>query len=169
MFQPLAQSAPESRPPLARYETALRVIGRHLDLHGCRQTALFETAAGFIARAVVSDARAPVAFEFRAEELTSLLERARSSRGKGVRSQPGTTLAPTGYEDLLRALGHHLDQRDAAGVIIVELCTAVVVSGVETGEVSDKLALVPFEEQLHPNDIERLLDDAFHRRTRDGR
>jgi hypothetical protein len=85
VLQRLSPTSPHPSPPEAEYETALRVIGRHLDLQGCRQIALFETAGGFIARAVISDPRTPVALEFHAGELAALLEQARAGRGKGVR------------------------------------------------------------------------------------
>jgi hypothetical protein len=168
MLQRLAPIDPGLIPPEAAYETALRVIGRHLDLQGCRQTTLFETAGGFIARAVINDPRTPVALEFHAEELATLLQQARAGRGKGVRAELGSPLLPTGYEDFLRALGHDLDQRDAAGIFISELRNVMVVSGVEPGVVSGKPAFVPFEQLLRPNEIERMLDDAFHRRAASG-
>lgn len=168
MLQQLSHHGSYPIPPQAGYETALRVIGRHLDLQGCRQTTLFETAGGFIARAVISDPRTPVALEFHADELAGLMEQARAGRGKGVRTELGSPLLPTGYEDFLRALGHDLDQRNATGVLISELRNVVVVSGVEPGVVTGNPALVPFEDQLRPNDIERLLDEAFRRRASGG-
>jgi hypothetical protein len=72
---------------------------------------------------------------------------------------------PTGYEDCFRALGYALDEYYAAGVMICELRRAIVVTGVRRGEAGGTQAYVAFEEQLHAQDIERLLNEAFQRRS----
>jgi hypothetical protein len=159
------QPSDVQQPSEVGYESSLRVIGRHFDLQGCRQVAIFQTHGGFIARAVVSDARTPIALEFQARELPALLAQARSNRESGVRTGMGSPLMPTGYEDCLRALGYALDDYYAAGVMLCELRQVLVVTGVRRGEAGGTQAYIAFEEQLHAQDIEQLLNDAFARRS----
>lgn len=148
------------------YQNRLRVIGRHLDEGRYQHAAIFEIEGGFVVRARAHGARQPVALEFPDGEFPDLMRAAMS--GRGARQQGGghSGILPTGYEDFLRALGFLLDNQMVSGILICELSSYILVAGNEPRDSQGgHLAVRPFESYLQPDDIKRLLDDSFSRRT----
>jgi len=165
----LAQGADATLPAaLARatYQNRLRVIGRQLDLYGYRALNLSEVAGGFLARALPPAGRQPEALEFPDRDLPQSLAAAFAARGEGEHRRAASHLLPTGYEDVLRALGHDLDERLAEAITITELDAFVVVAGVEQREAFGAHALAPFQQLLRQDDLATLLDAAFRRRVK---
>jgi hypothetical protein len=151
---------------LPTYQNRLRVIGHHLDSGGYSNVAIFEIEGGFVARAIPHAGRRPEALEFPDNQFPALMHQAINQRGGGQRYEARSTLLPTGYEDFFRSLGFLLDNQMAHGIMFCELQTHLLVTGSEpsnsnTGHVAYK----QFERYLRHDDIQRLLDDAFGRRT----
>lgn len=147
-----------------RYEAHLRLIGRHLDVNELRELMLFETEGGFILRVLNSRERRLEALEFPFEEAESLHQRARASRGRGERVQHVAPLYPTGYEDMLRALGSEFDLRAATNIVVLEMEERLIVKGLEHRESFHASEYGEFERELLPVDVQQMLDNAFRRR-----
>ena len=148
------------------YQNRLRVIGRHLDDGQYRGAAIFEIEGGFVVRAMPPRGRRPEALEFPDDQFPALMRQAMSARGKRQSYDQQASVLPTGYEDFLRALGFLLDNQMASSVMICELSAYVLVAGDEPADnVAGHMAMRPFESYLRPDDIKRLLDDSFGRRT----
>lgn len=87
---------------------------------------------------------------------------ATEARGEGERAESPSTLAPTGYEDLLRAVGRWLDQLHARQVVMAEGLTALIVVGRKINADGDDDVL---EATLDLPAITELLDDSFRLRS----
>ena len=148
------------------YEDRLRLIGRHLDIHGYHNVVLFELPDGFVVRATQHTAPTPQVLEFLITQFPSLEEEAVAARGEGERRHPPSPLLPTGYEDFLRSLGWDFDRIGAANVVVSELMSVFAVSGLERQERARITTFAPFERYLSPENVQVLLDDAFSQRTR---
>jgi DNA-binding NarL/FixJ family response regulator len=158
-----------ARPPShlrPSYENRLRAVGRQLDIYGYRAINLSEMAGGFLVRALPYIGRSAEALEFLDSDMEHVLAHAATVRGEGERSRPTDLLLPTGYEDFLRALGHHLDTGNVTAITITELEPLIAVGGVAPEEVGEGTALTPFYELLQSEHIKYLLDEAFRRRTK---
>lgn len=142
------------------YQNRLRAIGRELDLSNSRSVFLLEVDGGFIVRAVSRSDRELDLVEFTDETYPERMIRATEARGQGERDESPSPVAPTGFEDLLRALGHVLDERKAANIVIAEKFDSIIVAGdILTGD-----ALEPFDSELDQARITALLDRAFRMR-----
>jgi hypothetical protein len=151
---------------LPTYQNRLRVIGHHLDSGGYNNAAVFEIEGGFVARATPHNGRRPAALEFPDTQFPALMHQAINQRGGGQRYEARSILLPTGYEDFFRALGFLLDNQMAHGIMFCELQTHLLVTGSEPATASTgHVAYRQFERYLRAGDIQRLLDDAFGRRT----
>lgn len=148
------------------YGNRLRVIGRQLDLYGYRALNLSEVGGGFLARALPPAGRTPEALEFADRDFPQSVAAALAARGEGEHRRAVGPLLPTGYEDVLRALGHALDARQAEAITITELDAFVVVAGVGQADGEGAHALAPFQQLLRQDDITTLLDAAFRRRVK---
>lgn len=150
------------------YQNRLRVIGHHLDVGQCRDVAVLEIDGGFIVRASSPTHRRPQALEFPDTEFPRLMQEALDYRGHGQKYNGHSRNVPTGYEDFFRALGFLLDNQTAVGITICELDTHILVAGSQPDRSSvGHKALNHFERYLTPDDVQKLLDDAFKRRTDD--
>lgn len=147
-----------------RYEAHLRLVGRHLDVNNLRDIALFETQGGFVVRATNPKGRSLEALEFPFSMAPDLHNKAQSSRGGGERVQHVAPIYPTGYEDMLRALGAELDMKAATDIIILEMEERLIVRGLEYRESFHATAYGDFELEMRPGDIQGMLDTAFRRR-----
>jgi len=145
------------------YQNRMRVIGREMDVGGYHSVSLLEVGGGFLVRATRSDRRAAEGLEFLDRDFPQLV--ALTSRGDGERRQRPGGLLPTGYEDLLRAIGRKLDDHLAESVAFVELSQAVLVWGMSGYDVPAHAGLVPFEWLLTTDDITLLLDEAYRLRA----
>lgn len=145
------------------YQNRMRVIGREMDVSEFRAVSLWEVGGGFLARGTRQGRRTAEALEFRDRDLPQLVEV--TARGDGERRQRTGLLIPTGYEDLLRAIGRRLDDQMSESVTFSELSRAIIVSGLSSQDTVARAALLPFEWVLDPDDIERMLDDAYRQRT----
>jgi hypothetical protein len=146
------------------YQNRLRVIGRQLDLAGCRGLSLLEIAGGFLVRTTAPSTRAPATWEFPYGDFAGLIAAAIAARGE-PRRQRVHPLLPTDYEDALRALGHRLDEAFAEAVTVTELEGFVAVGGVGLVEDDARPTIAPFQWLLRRADLEALLDEAYRRRT----
>ena len=147
------------------YQNRLRTIGRQLDIYGYHSITVLEIEGGFIVRANRQRARQPQALEFPDRDFPRLVASAIDSENDGEdRAFHQSALTPTGYEDLLRALGYRLDSIIGNSVVISELDEMFVVSGRGNDEQGVVHGLVPFNWFLDTNDIEYMLNEAFKRR-----
>ncbi len=149
-----------------RYESHLRLIGRHLDLNDLRDLVLFETEGGFIVRALDRRQKTLEALEFPFAAATDLHASAQTSRGRGERVQHVGPLYPTGYEDMLRALGADLDIKVSSDIVILEMEKRLIVKGLEHRDSYHDSAYGDFEMELLAGDVQQMLDNAFRGRSR---
>jgi hypothetical protein len=140
----------------AEYEDTLRAVGRKLDEAGLKGIYVQETKKQLRVSARQAPTGAPTELRFRAEDLRKLLEEAHSRRGGGGLASPQAL----SYENMLRALGHELDQRE---------CEAFFIGEYEGDEIrvscrgpSDfRMRYVSIHHRL---DLQRLLEEAVERR-----
>lgn len=148
------------------YQNRLRVIGRFIDESELHSITLIEVAQGFVLRASRAGEPWPIAIELGDRKISELMRRSIGARGEGEIERESRELLPTGYEDMLRALGHELDQRIAESVVITELPSLFAVTGFEpfvaagVGETSYR----PFAEVFGPDETRILLHKALGRR-----
>lgn len=148
------------------YQNRLRVIGDHLDEGRYQAISVFEIEGGFIVRATRHGARRPEALEFPDDQFPELMRKAIDTRGERQSYARRQSVLPTGYEDFLRALGFLLDNQMASNIMLCELAEYILVTGNEpSNATSGHIAVRPFERYLRPDDIQRVLDDSFSRRT----
>jgi CheY-like chemotaxis protein len=147
------------------YQNRLRVIGRQLDDYGYASINLLEVSGGFLVRALAPNQRVPEALEFPDRDFPQLVAAAVGERGGGRLRRAASPLVPTGYEDLLRALGERLDRMMAEAIAITELHTVIAVSGVGKVEESNQTRVGPFHQLLRAPEIELMLDEAERRRV----
>ena len=145
------------------YQNRLRVIGRELDVGDYRAVSIWELGGGFLVRGTAPNRKAPEALEFLDRDFPQLV--AVTARGDGERRQRPGALLPTGYEDLLRAIGQRLDDQISEAVAFSEFSSAVVVSGLVRVDASEHVAPTPFEWVFEADGIAEVLDDAYRRRT----
>jgi hypothetical protein len=146
------------------YENRLRVLGRFIDEGLLHSLTIIEVAGGFIVRANRDSDLWPHLLEFGDRQLAGMLRQAVEARGEGESPRNARDLVPTGYEDLLRALGHELDQRVAENVVICELPSLIAVSGFEPVIGFGDASFRPFSEPYGPDDVDRILGQSLSRR-----
>jgi DNA-binding NarL/FixJ family response regulator len=147
------------------YQNRLRAIGRQLDIYGFHSITVLEIDGGFIVRANRERSRRSQALEFPDRDFPRIVASAIEDEGMNEKkSFQQSNLIPTGYEDVLRALGHRLDKISANSIVITELEEMIVASGRGNDERSAVPGLVPFNYLLERDDIELMLNEAFHRR-----
>lgn len=144
------------------YQNRLRTIGRGLDVSGYRSIFLLQVDGGFIVRAVKRDSRDMELLEFLDDDFPERMIAATEARGDGERAESPSPLAPTGYEDMLRAVGRWLDDGRARHVVIAEAQTAVLVTGQWIGK-AERFEM--FETVLDLVAITALLDESFRLRS----
>ena len=147
------------------YQNRLRVIGRQLDLGGHGAINLLEVPGGFLVRAFRPGERTPDALEYPHGEFPDLIAQALAARGEGERRRRPRLLLLTGYEDFLRALGHHLDAQHAEAITVAELEGFLAVGGLARVERYARTDIAPFQRLLRAEEIGALLDEAFNRRA----
>lgn len=152
--------SPELLEPI--YQNRLRTIGRMLDVGDFRSVFILEVAGGFIVRAVHRANRDIEIMEFTDDTFPERMIQATEARGEGERPESPSPLAPTGFEDLLRAMGRWLDSNNVAEIAIAEKLDSLVVTG---DDLSGEQA-VPFDIELDETAITELLDESFRLRTR---
>jgi len=148
---------------LPTYQNRLRVIGRELDVGDYRAVSIWEVGGGFLVRGTSANRRSPEALEFLDRDFPQLV--AVTARGDGERRQRPGALLPTGYEDLLRAVGRRLDDQFSEAVALSELCESVLVWGMAKVDAAEHVAPIPFEWVLDASDISFILDEAYRRRS----
>ncbi len=148
---------------LPTYQNRMRVIGREMDVQEYRSISLWEVGGGFLARGTRPGRRTPEALEFLDRDLPQLV--AVTARGDGERRPRAGELQPTGYEDLLRAIGRRLDDDAAESVGFFELSKSVVVTGMKKVDGAAHTAPMPFEWVYDAVDVAVVLDEAFRRRS----
>lgn len=150
------------------YETHLRLIGRHLDKSNHCLPSVMEVPGGFLVRAVSAQGETRELLEFPDEAFRGLFEATLnepSKRDNELRIRH--ELAPTGYQDLLQAIGYRLDLRGARSVLITETRHFLFINGEEVEQIANRATLSEFVEMLGVEDIDALLDASFPGRGRD--
>lgn len=147
------------------YQNRLRVIGRHLDVGGYRWMHLMEVEGGLLVRAFDRAATRGELLEFPDDSFRPMMEDALRERGSGQHRFVSSSVAPTGYEDILRAIGFQLDQRVVKMVSIVESRALIFVTGIELQETTAGSVYQQFDFALSPEHVRTLLDAAFRRRA----
>lgn len=142
------------------YQNRLRAIGRHLDIEGFQNLVVFEVDGGFIVRAMDRDDRGVELMEFSDETYPERMIEATEARGSGERRDFTSPVAPTGYEDLLRALGRMIDLNGYGRVALAEAGSSLVL----TGEDLKDRKPTPFDIALDRDGINEMLDEAFRQR-----
>ena len=106
----------------------------------------------------------PDMLEFDDARTAKMLRRSQSHRGEGVTERAGRDLIPSGYEDLLRAIGYELDQRIAENVVVTELPSIIAISGFEPVLGYGESSYRPFSEPYGPTDTIDIVQRARDRR-----
>ncbi len=160
---PTLSHIPQERLELT-YQNRLRTIGRQLDVYGYHTITIVEVNGGFLVRAQKQRARQIQALEFPDRDFPRLV--ASSIHEELAEEKPiyQTELTPTGYEDLLRALGYRLDEISAEAIAITELEDALVVAAKGYNKESPTPGIQPFHWFMDQPKIELMLNEAFRRR-----
>ena len=148
---------------LPTYQNQLRIIGRHLDSNNYRSISILEVEGGFLVRAFSARRHTPELLEFPDEGFTEMVKEAIKARGKAKNVERHSALVPTGYEDLLRAMGYELDQRIAKSVTLHEGPKSLYIAGLEAVENSNG-SFSHFDSSFDPVAVQTVLDAAFSRR-----
>lgn len=146
------------------YQNRLRVVGRRLDRNALHSPTVIEVDGGFIVRAHQGSDPIPVLMEVFDRDFPLLIREAAQARVRDHSAAFASDLVPTGYEDLLRALGYELDERLAENVVIAEYPGFLSVSGFELVIDAPSGGCRPFADVLTMNETKRVLDEAFMRR-----
>lgn len=146
------------------YQNRLRVIGRHLDIGGYRWVNIMEVPGGLLVRAFERTSTHAELLEFPDDGFRPMMEEALRTRGVGDHTIVKSPLAPTGYEDVLRAIGFQLDRRVAKSIAVVECRSLMFVTGMELQETSLGSGYTQFDFVLSPEHVKTVLDAAFRRR-----
>lgn len=146
------------------YQNRLRVLGRYLDERHLHSITLIEIPGGFVLRGTRESEPWPVLAEFDDRQVSKLLRQSLDQRGSGPGGRDVRDLIPTGYEDMLRALGFELDQRIAENIVIAELPSILAVSGFEPVLGFGESSYRPFSDALAPEDVVSVLNKAYARR-----
>src|SRR5947209_4472179 len=150
------------------YESALRVIGRHLDTEPTYHMSLLEVRDGFTVRSHPSRFRSDArTVQFTWDRLNDLIVFHMAGRGC-MRRRPRHSGIwanfPNGHEDFFRAMGHRLDKEHGSSLSVEELPEGVAVSYMRPLE-DDTLQLEKAHMVLAYADIEAMLEEARRRRT----
>lgn len=144
------------------YQNRLRSIGRSLDLGGYRTMIILEVEGGFVVRTVRRQDRDIELLEFADSTYPERMIQATESRGAGERREKASPIAPTGYEDLLRAVGRQADLRKLERIVIAELRDGLVLAGDDCSGARPR----PVDYRLSMETIQKVLDEAFQQRGR---
>jgi hypothetical protein len=148
------------------YESALRVIGRHLDSEPTYNMSLEEAPDGFTVSARQSRLRDDTrTTRFTWDRLGDLVVFHVAGRGCARRQPRHAGIwenFPNGHEDFFRALGHRLDQTGGSGLIVKEVPEGVSVAYqyAVDGHAETTSSVFAYR------DIEVMLEDARQRRNR---
>lgn len=167
--EPKPEQAPEPIPVYRpTYQNRLRLVGRHLDQSDFRASVILEVPGGILVRSRRPATGEDELLEFPEDTFKTLHEEAVRARGTRGANQLRlkSVIAPTGYEDLLRALGYRLDQAVARAVLIAECQESIFVRGQYVANNSMRTAYTDFNEVLTLEDIDDMLNEAHSRRQR---
>lgn len=142
------------------YENRLRVVGRRIDMDKLKQVVVMEVDGGILVRGTKDAYLGQTLLEFPDDAFPQLIREAINFRGRGSHNARESALVPTGYQDLLRALGSDLDSRYAKAVTIVEAPDYLHVTGFELESSLMRSGIAPFAMRLGPADTEELIDRA---------
>jgi hypothetical protein len=148
---------------LPTYQNQLRNIGRHLDTQEYRSISILDVEGGILVRAFTSRKHESELLEFPDGAFGEMVRDSIGGRGRRKKVHRNTPLIPTGYEDLLRAIGFELDQRLAKAVTLHETHRSIFVAGLAASD-SASGSFSPFDLTLTERDIQSVLDAAFRRR-----
>jgi len=149
---------------LPTYQNQLRLIGRHLDTNDYRAISLLDVEGGILVRAFTSRRHESELLEFPDNAFAEMVRDGVDGRGRRKKVSRNTALVPTGYEDLLRAIGYELDQRLAKAVTLHEGTQAIYLAGLAASENANGV-FSAFDMSLAERDIQAILDAAFRRRS----
>ena len=148
------------------YQHMLRALGAYLDQQSGRRVRLMELPDGFALRYQRPlRGRSPIFKQFKYEELSAShaeLERSRHSR----RHQ--TNRSNRCYSDLLRAIGHELDETSARDVLVDEQEDGTLVRYLHVHLPAPHLSQER-KATLGPDERQAILADAYARRQEPAR
>lgn len=148
---------------LPTYQNQLRLVGRHLDTNGYRSISILDVEGGLLVRAFSAKRHDSELLEFPDDAFGEMVRDGIQGRGRRKRTGKHATIVPTGYEDLLRALGWELDQRLAKAVTLHESHSTIYIAGLNATDHKSG-SFSPFDMTLGVNEIQMVLDAAFRRR-----
>jgi hypothetical protein len=147
------------------YQNCLRAIGRILDDRSASNLMVMESPDGYHVRFLPSRAPEPRLISVTRRRCQELLYLSRSLRGHGSESRAAiSSLFPSSYEDILRAIGYEMDRLDVRWLGIVETGDAILVTGLIPLDNQPDAALAPFERTFNEDMLSDLLFDARKRR-----
>jgi hypothetical protein len=158
----------DEQPERLDYESALRVIGRHLDAEPTYNVSVLEVNDGFTVRTQQTRARSDAhSTQFTWDRLNHLVVFHVAGRGCARRRPRHSGIwanFPNGHEDFFRALGHQLDAEHGSGLSVEEMAHGVEVSYYRPAPSSEterekSSTLLAFA------DIETMLEQARTRRN----
>jgi hypothetical protein len=153
------------------YQTALRVIGRHLDSEPAYHVSILEVADGFTVRSHPARHRTDgriMHFPWdRLHDLTIFHSAGRDCARRRHRHQGIWANFPSGHEDFFRALGYTLDTERANSLSVDEVPEGVAVSYMRPTE-ENALSFEKCHTVYHKQEIEVMLTSAQERRGKDS-
>ncbi len=148
---------------LPTYQNRLRLVGRHLDMNEYRSVSILDVEGGILARALSPRKHTPELLEFPDDAFGELVRDAIQARNSRKRVRTRSMILPTGYEDMLRALGYELDQRLAKSITVHEAQESLFVAGLAATDHTTG-TFSPFDFSLDAYAVQNMLDAAFKRR-----
>lgn len=144
------------------YENRLRIIGRHIDRGNYRSSIVLEVPGGFLLRARNPESAEEQLFEFPDDTFEPIYREMTLNGRTGFTDQLRlrSVIAPTGYQDLFRALGGRLDETFAKSIMIVEGRESILVHGQCLESNSQRSTYIDFEELLSIEDIDAILEES---------
>lgn len=145
------------------YENRLRIIGRHIDRGDYRSSILMEVPGGFLLRARSPETGEEQLFEFPDDRFEPIYREMTSNGRTGFTDELRlrSVIAPTGYQDLFRALGARLDETFARSILMVEGRETIFVRGQCMETSSQRTMYADFEEMLEIADIDAILEESI--------
>jgi hypothetical protein len=142
------------------YQSMLRALGAYLDEQGASGVCLLETTEGF--EVLYRNAGGTHLVQLGSSELLQLRDRLEQGRSHRRHDRDGS------YQDLLRAVGHELEQVPAYDILIKEidgrLITTYQFLNPATGYLWHKRLAI-----MEPNDLRLVVQQAHARRHTDRR
>ena len=148
------------------YQWMLRAIGAFMDDEPSCRISLVEIPDGFVVRLQRHLHKLdPLVYHFDRTRLKDQLHALAQQRPKSTarpRHQGVWANFPNGHQDFFRALGYELDEASARDILVDEMEDGILVTYRPPSTIGTQKRVV----ELHSDEIETILNDAFARRGR---